>query len=409
MLLEPVVPVLWRVAAHRRARVRQGHQLIAVTGSFGKTTTARAIRCALGLPVGDTAGPNASYSLALALLRQRFDRPFSVFEVGIGRSGQMSQMAGALQPDIAVVTSIGSEHAVTFKTIDNIRQEKFELPRALRQGGIAVLNGDDPNVEWMAGRLDCEVITYGFANTNIVRAEDATLDWPHGTRLHVRVGDWSGSATVRLIGAHMVSVILAAVATGKAAGVPPAEALGRLSHLTATPGRMQPVPWPPGAWFLRDEYKSTVETIYSALDSLDDIPAARRIAVLGDITEPPSPQRRQYHAVGERAARTLDLAILVGETGKGYRTGLLRGGLPAERIIDAGRDWRTAWQALESTVREGDVVLLKGRADQRLERIALVAAGRTVRCDLAFCNTPLGRCDGCGMLERGWEGRQPVF
>lgn len=409
MLLQPAIPALWRAAGRRRSHAPRSHRLIAVTGSFGKTTTARAIRCALGLPVGDTAGPNASYSLALALLRQRFDVPFSVFEVGLGPSGPMARMAGALQPDIAVVTSIGAEHAVTFKTIENIREQKFELPRALRDGGIAVLNGDDPHVQWMAERLDRDVVTYGFGEANAVRAESARLHWPAGTEIHVRIGEWSRAMTAGVVGTHMVSAMLAALAAAKAAGIAPDDAVSRLERFTATPGRMQPAKLSGGAWLLRDEYKSTVETIYRALDAFDEIPAARRIAVLGDITEPPSPQRRQYQAVGERAARTVDLAILVGDTGKGYRTGLLRGGLPADRIIDAGRDWRTAWQALESTVGEGDVVLLKGRADQRLERIALAAAGRPVRCDLTFCNTPLGRCDGCTMLERGWEGRQPVF
>ena len=55
----------------------------------------------------------------------------------------------------------------------------------------------------------------------------------------------------------------------------------------------------------------------------------------------------------------------------------------------------------------GDVVLVKGRDTQRLSRISLALAGRTVRCDIPRCHAPVD-CEECPMLERGWNGARVV-
>ena len=107
-------------------------------------------------------------------------------------------------------------------------------------------------------------------------------------------------------------------------------------------------------------------------------------------------------------APLVDRAVLLGKKTAAYRTGLKRGGLAPDRIVDAGRSWRRAFEALAGTLMPGDVVLLKGRHDERLERVALALEGQDVGCDLVVCNTPLGRCDTCSMLRPGWGRLPPV-
>lgn len=407
-MLRPVEPMLWTAAATRRRLMPPDHCLVAVTGSFGKTTTARAVRCALGLPVEVTAGPNSGAALARAVFSLSSGVRQSVFEVGIGRIGQMMPTARVLRPAVAVVTSIGSEHALSFATLERTREEKVGLVRALAPGGTAVLNGDDPNVRWMIDQAPGRVITFGVGAGLDVQAESVEPDWPHGMRVGVRIGQERLTVQVKLFGTHMVGSILAALGVAVATGLDPAVAVERLMALEPTPGRMQIVALPGGAYVLRDEYKSGLETIDRALEAFATIPARRRIILLGEITEPPSPQHPQYVALGQRVAPIVDRAIIIGKKTDGYRTGLKRGGLAADCIVDAGRSWRRAFAALAGTLERGDVVLLKGRHDERLERVALALAGRTVGCDLVVCNTPLGRCDTCAMLERGWGRWEPV-
>lgn len=84
------------------------------------------------------------------------------------------------------------------------------------------------------------------------------------------------------------------------------------------------------------------------------------------------------------------------------------GGLPRERIVNVGRDVLKAVKMVHEELGPGDVVLIKGRGHQRLDRVVLALIGRTVRCHMSYCNAELRR-EYCPMLERGWEGLKVII
>jgi UDP-N-acetylmuramoyl-tripeptide--D-alanyl-D-alanine ligase len=94
-----------------------------------------------------------------------------------------------IRPNVVVVTCIGSEHNRSFKTLEATRKEKSEMVAILPPTGLAVLNGDDPNVMWMRSRTSARIITYGFGKSNDVRAEDVSHDWPRGMRFTLQTAD----------------------------------------------------------------------------------------------------------------------------------------------------------------------------------------------------------------------------
>jgi UDP-N-acetylmuramyl pentapeptide synthase len=332
-----------------------------------------------------------------------------VLEVGIGKAGQMAKYARAVQPDLAVVTSVGSEHNRFLKTLEITRHEKAEMVRALPPDGLAILNGDDPHVRWMASQTRARVVTFGFGEDNDPRASDYALDWPRGARFTLQVGGERHEVSSRLLGRHQVYAILAAVAVARAEGFSLDEALPRLAALEPTTGRLQPVRLENGAYLLRDDFKAGMETFDTALDVLAEIPAERRIVVLGNVDEPVGSMGPIYRRLGERAAGIADRTIIVGEQFRRYAAGARRAGLRREALVDAGRSARAATEAVRADLRPGDVVLIKGRTGQRLERVALALAGRAVRCDISYCRSYPIRCERCPMLERGWDGLRVVM
>jgi UDP-N-acetylmuramoyl-tripeptide--D-alanyl-D-alanine ligase len=316
----------------------------------------------------------------------------------------MGVRARTVRPDVAVVTSVGSEHNRSLKTLEVTRHEKAEMVRALPPSGVAVLNGDDPNVLWMAGQTRARVVTFGFGERNDVRATAVAIDWPHGTRFTLHTALGAQAVRIRLIGKTMVTAALAAAAVALEEGERLDEIIARLATLAPTPGRLEPVALPSGAMLLRDEFKAPEETVDAALDVLGEIPARRRIVVMGDVDEPTSPQRRVYRRLGERIGRCAARALFVtkGEHLSSSRAGAREGGLSPEAITSV-RSVRGVVDALRD-LGGGDVVLIKGRHTQRLQRIALALSGRDVRCDLEYCNARLTECSRCPMLGRAWAG-----
>ena len=394
---------LWRQTRARRTRV------VAVVGSFGKSTTVGAVSAVLGVRPHAAMLRNAWSAVALAVLRVRPAQRHAVIEVGIAAPGQMAQYARVVRPDIVVVTSIGSEHNRSLVTLEVTRAEKARMVGALAPSGVAVLNGDDPNVMWMAGQTRARVVTFGFGAQCDVRASDFRLEWPAGSRFRVSALGEERDVAVRFLGRHLVYPALAAIAVAKLEGVALDAALPLLQAVPPVPGRMQPVPLPNGAIVLRDDCKSVLETMHAALDVLADIPAPRRIVVFGDVAEPPSNQRPLYQDLGRRVAAIAAHFVVVGHGLQRYAGGAKRAGMPPEAIHDGGRMPRQAAAVLARLLQPGDVVLIKGRDTQMLDRVRLILEGRRVGCDIVFCSLHRSSCEGCPMLESGWGTHRVVM
>jgi len=402
-------PLLSRLAKLHRATLANKTHVIAIVGSYGKTTTTYATTVALGLPIHPEFSYNCWSGLAQAMLRIRRSQRFAVIEAGINAPGQMKEYAALVRPDIAVVTSIGTEHHRSLHTLEQTRDEKAAMVRRLPATGTAILNGDDPNVMWMKSQTQARIVTFGFGEANDIRATDVQLNWPHGTRFVIHVDGNSQEMSVRLIGDRMVYPILAAIAVARTAGINMDQVLHSLEALQPVSGRLQPMELANGVWLLRDDHKSPMETINNALEVFGQIPAKRKIVALGAVTEPTGKQGPIYREIGEKVGALVSLVVVISSNKdfESYATGAARRGLPRSAIVSAGHSNQLAAKILQEQLQPGDVLLIKGRFEQHLERIALSLMGRTVRCDIEPCWLKK-HCEECPMLERGWTQTKPV-
>lgn len=397
-------PILsWAAENYRRSLVKKCH-VVAVVGTFGKSTASRCIAAALGRDPERVSQWNTKSFLAREILRIRPNDRHRVIEVAIGGPGEMAPYAKMIRPDITVVMSIGSEHHDRLGSLERTRAEKYEMVRILPETGIAVLNGDDPYVGWMEEKTHARVIRFGLGERNVVRASNIILDWPPGTRFTLHVADETYDMKVRLVGRPMVYSILAGVAVAHAEGRTLPEVLPAMESLRPTRGRLQPIGLPNGAWIIRDDCKSTLETVDAALDVFSDIDAGNKIAVFGEIYDPPGSPDVIYERVGERLAEVSSRIILIGDEAsrQHYEAGIRRKGFPDESLVCVNGDITEAIEVLKRCLGPGDVALIKGSHRQRLERISLSMSGRVVKCLLPYCNVKTSRCDHCSLLGRHW-------
>jgi UDP-N-acetylmuramoyl-tripeptide--D-alanyl-D-alanine ligase len=395
----------WPAFVVRRTLLRR-RIVVAVTGSYGKSTTVAALAAALGARA--PASRWARTGLALGLLRGVRRPDPLVFEVSISRPHQMAAYARLLRPNVAVVTALGGEHRLALRTIEVTAREKGHLVAAVPRGGLVVLNGDDPRVLALAARArpGVRVLTVGAGAQADYRFEDLRLDWPRGSEF-VFVGPGvRAAARVRWLSEHQVRGAVAAAAVALELGEPIAPALVRLAAVEPLPGRLNAVPLASGAWLLCDDLKSGQPTIDAALDLLERLPARRKLVVLGEVTEPEISKNVLYAMLGERIGRHVQRVLYVGSKFDPLRRGLRRGGLDPAAITRCSGA-REAADALAADLGSGDVVLIKGRSDQKLGRVALALAGQTVGCTLTSCHVHLA-CARCPMLRTGWHGRPPI-
>jgi len=396
--------VIRATAVVYRGTLARKTRFITVVGSYGKTTTARALSLAFTGSIHRYLQNNAGPWPALAVLRTPPGSPYAVAEVGIDARGRMETHARTIRPDVVVVTSIGTEHGPTLGSPEEIRAEKAHMVEALGADGIAVLNCDDPHVAWMRSRTRAGTTTFGRSAGCDVRILETRLEWPHGTRVAVLCGTEKVELRTKLLGDHAQNAIAAALAVAWTEGLPLQDTARRLEALEPMPSRLQLVPLPDGVHLIRNEFKESPATVEVSLDLLGQIPASRRIAVLGQFIEPPGQSGLHYRKFGARIAETAEVAVLVTDEAcfQHYRAGAIGAGMAPEAIHHVDRDVRGTLALLKKLVRPNDVVMVKGMGPQRLHRVSLGLMGRQVGCNLETCYLKLVDCDFCSHLGTDW-------
>lgn len=382
-----------------RRTVLRKIRVVAVIGSLGKTTTARAVAAAIGHRDPDGVS-NSRNALALDLLNHSPWSRHAVLEVGINGPGIMKEPASMLNPDIVVVTSIASEHILSFGTLENTRDEKAEMLRVLSPEKTAILNADDPNVMWMAGQTAAGIVTCGFSDTADVRAGNFEILPPGGMGFLIEAEGQSWPIRISIPGRHMVFPVLAAVAVALIEKMDMSETCRALERIQPQEGRMQTVKLPSGAVLIRDDFKSNRESVQAALQTLKEYPAGRKILVLGGVSEIQNSERYEfYRELGKEIASSADLAFLFLQKNsfRRCRNEAVEAGMDPENIARANDDPLAALPLLPSDLGEGDVILVKGRTEHRMARLSLHLMGRDVQCKLTSCHLAVD-CGKCGIL-----------
>ena len=182
----------------RRVRRAAAVPVVGVTGSIGKTTTKDMTAHLLSTrgPVLKTEGNlNNQYGLPLTLLRLAPEHTAAVVELGMSAPGEIRALAALAEPDVATITRIAPVHLEFFPSVDAIAAAKAEILEGLREGGTAVLNGDDPRVRAIGESFRGRVVWFGRdRRCDVSRASD-------GLRALRRVGASRGRLTLRSPGA----------------------------------------------------------------------------------------------------------------------------------------------------------------------------------------------------------------
>ncbi len=289
--------------------LRADPTVVGITGSVGKTITKDFVAKVLSAELVCAASQksyNNDLGVSLTILNAPDNCEVIVAEMGARAVGDISFLCGVARPSYGVLTSIGMVHMASFGSVENLVQAKGELLEALPEDGVAVLNCDDELVMSQQGRSSAgTILTFGVAAEADVKAEDISVD--DLCRASYRLRSPWGNARVRLgvPGSHNVSNSLAASAVALSLGLKPETVSKELGQAEISPWRMDLRKAGKGFWVLNDSYNANPMSTAAALKALQELPAKRKVAVLGTMAE-----LGDFHLEGHR--KTAEFAATLG-------------------------------------------------------------------------------------------------
>ncbi|EKQ70828.1 UDP-N-acetylmuramoyl-tripeptide--D-alanyl-D-alanine ligase [Leptolyngbyaceae cyanobacterium JSC-12] len=346
-------------------RTQFTNPVIAVTGSVGKTTTKELIAAVLSVPRSSDFTPqvlktqanfNNEIGVPKTLLELGSNHDYAIVEMGMRARGEIALLSQITQPDIAVITNVGTAHIGRLGSEAAIAQAKCELLAEMPTSSIAVLNHDNPLLLHTAQSIwQGKTITFGLeggdiqgqlVSPEILRVDGIDLPLP-------------------LAGRHNALNYLAALAVAKVLGLDWAPLTAGLS-VELPGGRAKRLELPNDVVILDETYNAGLESMLASLHLLAQTSGRRRIAVLGTMKELGEQSPKFHYQVGAFVQQLqLDHLLILAEEPEASAMQDGAGNVPAEKFTNHV----AVVERLQELVQPGDRLLFKASRAVALDRV----------------------------------------
>jgi UDP-N-acetylmuramoyl-tripeptide--D-alanyl-D-alanine ligase len=336
-------------------------KIVAITGSFGKTSTKEILYTLLWKKFYVVKTPksfNTPLGIAQTILEDvKGNTQILIAEAGAYKIGEIAKIAKLIKPDIGIITAIAPQHLERFGSIENIAKAKFELVENLKESGRAILNGQYPIIRDLACNLrGCIVELYGqttdpYYATDIkptVNGTDLLLHTPFGNvKIHLP-----------LIGEHHVQNFLAAAAAAHELGLTLTEIAEQAKWLLPTPHRLEIRKEGP-LTIIDNSFNTNPKSARSSLQLLKSYTSAQKIIITPGLVELGKESAKENADFARDASRVADEFVIVGEYAKKYLLdGLASVSFPKDKIHLA-KSTSAGIKLLSSLAKDEAAVLLE--------------------------------------------------
>lgn len=304
-------------------------KVVGITGSVGKTSTKETIYSVLSTKYNTlkTLGNfNNEIGLPLTVFRIEDDTEIAVLEMGISDFNEMTRLAKIARPDIVVITNIGYCHLENLGDRDGVLKAKTEVFDYVKEGGKAILNGDDDKLATVKEVKGSKPIFFGESKTNDIYADEIESLGLDGTRFkmhNLKTADGVGEIVVTcpVPGSHMVLNCLAAAAVACEFNLSSTEIIEGISNLKTIAGRNNIIKT--GKLTVIDDcYNANPVSMKASIDVLA-MANTRKVALLGDMFELGTEEKELHRGVGEYIKdKDIDLVLTIGDLAKNIYEGL---------------------------------------------------------------------------------------
>ena len=326
------------VVSQGKSKIEQMPKLkvIAITGSYGKTTMKEVLATILSERFTVLKTPesvNTPVGISRLILKQ-LNLSVEVFiaEMGAYHTGDIKALCEIARPDIAILTGINEAHLERFGGIENTIKAKFEIVENAKKDALIVLNNDD--------RLVHEHYKYfiGARGVQFYKATERLLEYP----------------AVPVLGEYIWAVINACVIIARQFGMKDQEILAGIAKIQPVPHRLQKIENPNGITVIDDSYNGNPDGVREAIKVLSRFDGRRKVYITPGLVEAGEKAKALHNAIGKQLNGVADLLILV----KNSVTPFIAEELDQHKVIwfDSALE---AHAALPNILQKGDVILFQ--------------------------------------------------
>ena len=338
-----------------------GRQMVAVSGTHGKTTTT-----AMTAAVLTAGGLDPTVLVGGVLEEGETNLRIGADQTWVIEADEYDRSFLTLSPTMAVVTSLEADHLDCYEDLEAIFDAFSDFARA-ESVQQAVMCGTDPNVRLLGDRLDTPPVFYGTDANCRFRAVDIRSEG-FGSRFTVLDGGTKlGEVLLQLPGVHNVSNALAAVAVGCALGIEWAQIESALDTYRGVQRRFEVLGEASGVTVVSD-YAHHPTEVRATLTAASSLWNGRLVAVF------------QPHLYSRTRDFADDFGSALGEADVVWLTDVyaareaplpgIDGRTIASHVTEAGgpepeyaEDLDRLVSGLMSSTQEGDLVLVMGAGD----------------------------------------------
>lgn len=366
-------------------------EIIAITGSNGKSSTKEAIALVLKSKfsvLASSGNYNTEFGVPLVILEQKapsniilwpitlikcffyahfHNRYYEklVLELAADKPGDIKYLTSFIKPKVAILTNIGPSHLKEFKTISNVASEKKILLEQTKSSGTLCLNMDDERIHQIGPHFQQKIIWYGINPQADIWASDINQNFS-GLNFHINYKNDSLPITLKnTLGQHFIYPVLAAIACGLIYDIGIGKTIHELRELRLPPGRMKIIKGINDSIIIDDSYNANPQSMIAAISTVQELCKTgeihgRRIGVLGSMNELGDSEKKGHEEVGNKIIGSFDYLLTIGKSSSQYLASkAIEKGFPVNRIHKFDNSL-VAGKFLKKFIKRKDIILVKG-------------------------------------------------
>lgn len=344
---------------------------LAVTGSSGKTTTKDMLYFAVSesrKTLRNLGNLNSEIGLPMTVFNLDESHECAVLEMGMYVQGEIDYLAEIVKPHFAIITNVGVAHIQSAGSRENILKAKMEIANYMTQSDVLLINGDNDMLQTVDTKaLKPSVYKYGLEEHNDIRLISYETT-ESGMKIRADILGKITEYEIPTLGIHNIYNSLSVMGLCSLMGLDMKKSAEGIRKYQPSKYRME-IKSVSGKTLIEDFYNANPDSLRASIETFRQMQGERKVAVLADMLELGEISEKEHMNAGIQASEIFDVIICIGSDAKYIGKGAIENGFDKGRVYYFANN-EEAVSEINSILRPGDAVLMKGSRGMKLEEVA---------------------------------------